>query len=373
MVKTSARAPALDLLRCIALFSVVLVHFFLNSGFYDLIVSGPLMYLMTLIRSAAMVCVPLFLMLSGYLMGEKQLTAAYFGKLKKTLILYVLASIFCALTYVLYEVLIDKGSVSIVNLIAGIFDYSTAPYAWYVEMYIGLFCFIPFLNILYHGLPGKREKQWLLGILLFSTAVPQITNIFRFSEPGWWLLPSADTMYHKLLPSWWTTLYPITYYYLGCYLREYPLQLKRRRLLLAYLFSVFVIGSFNYYRSAGAPFLWGPWQDWGSLFNTLQTVLLFEFIAHLDLSAIGSFSKRLLAWGSDWSFCAYLVSWVFDEAFYKVLAKLCPNVTQRFLWLPLIVPAVFVCSLLTSAVINNIYIYIFGTALSKKCPPSKTH
>lgn len=73
-----SRNPALDIVRCVALFSVVGVHFFLNSGFYDEIVQGERMYVMTVVRSACMICVPLFMLLSGYLMRTRKPSSRYY-------------------------------------------------------------------------------------------------------------------------------------------------------------------------------------------------------------------------------------------------------------------------------------------------------
>ncbi len=362
MVEKKTRNPAMDLIRCIALLGVVLVHFFLNGGYYELKVAGLDMHIMTVIRTAAMVCVPLFIMLTGYLMCEKKLSAKYFFKLNKTLAVYVLASIACAAFYIMLNIFVTGQEMPIADLIWGIFAYETAPYGWYVEMYIGLYLLIPFLNILYQGLPGKREKQYLLAVLVLLTAVPYVVNIFRFSDAAWWLEPSASGEYRKILPAWWVDLYPFTYYFLGCYLREYPLKGRRRTKLGLYAAAVFCAGTFNFYRSAGARFVWGVWQEWGSLLNVIQVVLLFDLLGSLDLTALGTKSRKCLARLSDWCFGAYLVSVIFDEVFYILLEKLCPEPRQRFLYLVPVVLAVYICSLCASAVINQVYLWCCSLA-----------
>lgn len=361
------RNPSLDLLRCIALFCVILVHFFAHTGFYNVEVAGAGMYIMTLIRTAAMVCCPLFMMLSGYLMNKKALTARYYMGLLKTLGIYLLASLFCAVSLILFNLLIEKSPVSLFSLLAGIFSYSTAPYAWYVEMYIGLFCLIPFLNILYHGLEGKQQKQWLLLVLLLMTSLPGMLNTFKLSDIRWWLTPSSSDSYHQLIPSWWTGIYPITYYYLGCYLRDYPIRLKKGTHIGLYILSVMLAGAYNFYRSSGSTFVWGAWQEQGSLINVVQSVLLFTLVARLDLTRLSKTSQAWLSRLSGWCLGAYLVSWVFDKFFYKILEKLCPSIHQRFPWLLLMVPVIFCCSLVVSAVINQIY-SVFSTWLAKLRP-----
>lgn len=51
------REASLDVVRVFAVFSVIAVHYFLNSGFYDNPVIGERMYLMVTIRQFFMICV----------------------------------------------------------------------------------------------------------------------------------------------------------------------------------------------------------------------------------------------------------------------------------------------------------------------------
>ena len=67
-----------DLIRCVAVFSVISVHFLLNGGFYKQEVCGIPMLVMCMYRSFFMTCVPLFLILTGYLMGRKKLSKGYY-------------------------------------------------------------------------------------------------------------------------------------------------------------------------------------------------------------------------------------------------------------------------------------------------------
>ena len=73
----------LDLIRTVAVISVISVHFFLNSGFYSLPLLGKTMYISTVFRTLFMICVPLFLLLTGYLMNKKELSKKYYGGIKK--------------------------------------------------------------------------------------------------------------------------------------------------------------------------------------------------------------------------------------------------------------------------------------------------
>ena len=68
------RNSSIDIIRLVALFGVVGVHFFLNTGFYEIQVSGAKLFFAITVRSFFMYCVPLFIMITGYLMNKKTLS-----------------------------------------------------------------------------------------------------------------------------------------------------------------------------------------------------------------------------------------------------------------------------------------------------------
>ena len=95
-------------------------------------------------------------------------------------------------------------------------------------MYIGLFLLIPFLNIIYNNLKSQKHKQILVWTLFCLTILPSMFNIFNFETSHWWAVPSSSDIFSKIVPAWWINFYPITYYFVGCYLREYGLKIKTK-------------------------------------------------------------------------------------------------------------------------------------------------
>lgn len=141
------RNSALDIIRITALYCVVSVHFFLNNGFYAQPVIGTRMYIMTVLRTMFMVCVPLFIILTGYLMNKKELSRRYYWGITKTIGIYLLAGLVC----LSYQKFIQNIDISFGMVIGKLLNFTAAPYAWYIEMYIGLYLLIPFLNPVYHN------------------------------------------------------------------------------------------------------------------------------------------------------------------------------------------------------------------------------
>ncbi len=168
------RNTALDVTRIVAFLSVVSIHFFMNTDYYSYPMLGGRMLLMTVLRTPFTVCVPLFIMLTGYLMNQKTVSVKYYLGIVKTLVIYVLSSIAC----IIYKISALDYEYTLVKAVFQIFDFSAANYSWYIEMYIGLFLLIPFINLIYNGLKSRNGKLALIITLSALTALPSIANIY---------------------------------------------------------------------------------------------------------------------------------------------------------------------------------------------------
>lgn len=345
------RNTALDITRIVAAFSVIGVHFFLNSGYYGTPMLGGRMLVLTVLRTGFTVCVPLFIMLTGYLMCRKEWSGKYYLGIVKTLGIYILASAAC----VIYKNVILHKGISFFGIAMHILNYSAAPYAWYIEMYIGLFLLIPFLNAMWRGTEVKKARLALIVTLIALSSLPSVFNIWNFFVEGWFKTPYLSTEYVKILPEWWVMIYPLTYYFLGAYLREYPIKPKKRYALPLIVLSVIAFGVFNYYRSWGGYFAWGAYTDWFGLPTLVMTVLTFVFLAYRDTSCFPVWSKKLLARISDACLGAYLVSYIFDDLLYTRLNAALPDMLDRGYFFVPITLAVFVLSVLLSVMLNVIY------------------
>lgn len=325
------RDSSLDMIRIFAFLCVISVHFFYHNGFYEEIVSGKRMYLMVLMRQFFMICVPLFMTLSGYLMNRKNISKKYYLGVIKTLTLYVLCCI-CCLALKAHE---NPDATS--PWIFEILNFTAAPYSWYIEMYIGLFLLIPFLNVVYHNLQEKKQKLLLVGTMMLLTALPLIVNLN-----------------HDILPAWWIDLYPITYYYIGAYLSEYCPKIKTRNLVLLLMAQVVLFGSFNFYMSYGSTFVRGGWEDFGSIGNLITTVLVFIIIKNINTQNWNVHLKNSIKYVASLCLGGYLVSWIFDHLFYPILVQKVPVMVYRLEYFIPMFLAVAGCSLLLSAALNLI-------------------
>lgn len=343
----------LDIIRTIALLMLVCVHFILNNDFYNTLIIGEKMYISVIFRNIFMTCVPLFILLTGYLMNKKTLSKKYFFNIKKIIINYIIAMI---IIYV-FRILYYNTTFSLKNLILMIVKFEG--HAWYVNMYIGLYLVIPFLNIGYNHLSNKNKKI-LIIILIILTTLPSIFNIYNYSINDWFYLTKVSDGYTNIFPNWWVSLYPITYYFIGAYLSEYKQNIKSKYLIILLICSLFAFGTFNYFRSRNTFFEWGLYTDWGSFQNVLISVILFVLILNINTNKMNIKLKKIFSRISDLSYSAYLVTPIFELYFYDKLKLFANDYYGKIKYIFILVPLIFILSLVLSFIISKIYVLILN-------------
>ena len=344
----TGRDPSLDIIRCFAFMLVVTVHFFLRSGIYDVPVDSLRMFLVCTIRSFCVACVPLFILLTGYLQKNKKPEAAYFVKLIPVLTVYVI----CALANIAFNNYYGMWHDGPVQVVLKVLNFKGARYAWYVEMYIALFLFSPYLNLIWNGLENVHQRRVLIGIMIFVSIAPSILNVWRVASPDWWLMPSAVRKYDKLIPAWWKNLYPVTYYLIGCYLAEYRVRMKRGKCIGWIAFWTVFAGAFNFWRSRPGTFYSAAWSNYASPFTCMIAVLLFIFFLSGNYEGMSDRKKRFFSSWAAVTFGAYLLSNIPDTVIYVRLANMVPDPAKRFIWILITVPFSAVTSCIGAWIIN---------------------
>lgn len=323
----------LDLIRCAALVAVLVMHYYDNSGFYTVVMDSPGDFVMAALRLLFAVCVPFFLMLSGYLCHRKTLSRRYYLGLLRILELYFL----CALACMAFEHFYLGRHYGLRGVVSSLLNFNACGYDWYVLLYFGLFLMIPFLNLMYHGCTSQRQTLVLIG------------TFFALS-----ILPSLLNSYFQLYSLWWNKLYPLCYYFTGAYLSEYMPAKRPRRYGLALLAALLLFCGFNQFHFHGLAS-----EYVGVHYNHYQVYILallgFLFLSSLDLSSCPSFLEGLIHTVAELSFSAYLLSWISDGVLYRVIIPFLPQPEDRFLWILVLVPLSLTASLLMAQVVHWIY------------------
>ena len=83
------RIIGIDLLKVISIILVLIVHFFLNTNYYNVERIGISLTFQSIIRNGCMVCVPLFITITGFLNKEKEYNKKFFIKLLEIIIIWL--------------------------------------------------------------------------------------------------------------------------------------------------------------------------------------------------------------------------------------------------------------------------------------------
>lgn len=345
----------LDLIRIIAFLFVPGVHFFLHGGFYSNTVSTDRMSIMLFFRTLFLLCIPLFLLLTGYLQADKKIepNRKYFFKIGKFLIPYLIIMVFDLI--VIEEILTP-------TIPSAFPQYQTKQYiqnftsfthySWYVEMYIGLFLLIPFLNMIWQNLKTKNQELFLIISLIAITILPSVFNVYDFYSANW--MSAESTSNWKLFPSWWTKLYPITYYFVGAFLARHKQKFKMNPFIALGIFLLSWGGVGHYVLERGKdlkPTIYA-YSDYNSLGIFIMGVTLFIFVNSIRFRKVPLFVRKGVGKLSDLTFGAYLGSWALDQIFYTAyLSKHTPVFEDRWTYFPfamlVVVPTAFVISYFT--------------------------
>ncbi len=348
------REPSMDLLRLLAFIFVVGVHSYLNGEFYYQGIKRPVMLIPLILRVLLMCCVPLFLMLSGYLNQHKKPHRRYYFGLLRVVFVYLASSLAC----VLFECVYYGESFSFWDFFWRTLAFEAAPYSWYIQMYLGFALLFPFLNVCWEALETQKKRLALVAVFVILTALPSLLNTYCFTVEGWWIRPSVSDAYDPIVPQWWQSLYPFTYYFLGAYVRSHPPKARPWLYLLATLSGMGVFGLYNYYRSWGDVFVWDSFSDYPGYQCLAVSCFFFLFFVSLSTKRWPTWLCRALAFLSDLTLGAYLLSWIPDEWIYPLLCNHYPRILDRLVYLPLCVVISVGISLALSLPVHLLWLWI---------------
>ena len=308
------RETGLDVVRSVALIFVISVHFFLNNGFYSRTMTSFSMLAAGCFRWLFFTCVPLFLLITGYLRGDDRPSGHYYSGIFRVIISWLLVSLISIVFHIVYY----GTEKSVVQWIGDILDYKAANYSWYVEMYIGLFLLLPYINLAFHSLESRKGHVLMLASVCGVVFLPSVLNGWIVGDSTW-----------NLVPNYWTSLYPFAYYVIGCYIRKYRSAPPSWVCLGLTALICVCKGVLTYATAQGQRFGDGLGGGYSDLGVCAASVLLFLGLYRISLPSqrrAGRAAARLFRFAAAVSLDAYLISWVFDCLFYdRFRAEIVPG------------------------------------------------
>lgn len=313
---TKKRNYNLDLIKSIAIFFVIFAHYFLNTGFYTIEYTNKITTVSFVLKSLSITCVPLFLIVTGYLMNQKEPSKKYYLNLIITLLKYILISVICLIVrkFILHD------HTTIKHLIIGIFTFETNPYSWYVNMYIGLYILIPSLNIIIKNIKDNK-KLFMFNIVLLSllTSIPKFIN-------------------------YWGIIYPINYYFIGAYIKHYRPEIKKYINVFFVICCIFLELIISHFIGLNASIF----NNYGMIINLIKSICLFLLLNSFQIKertkALEVISKHTLS--------IYLFSFVIDTIIYKNFNQHFITYEERFFNIYIVV-LIFTLSLIFALCIDT--------------------
>jgi len=278
-------------------------------------------------------------MTTGYLMKDKTYSEDYFIKLLPVIGIYALT----AAVYTFFDMRVVNEEY-LGKLFENIFSFSH--YAWYVNLYIGLYMLIPFLNAGFNSLTSRKNQVVVLGILVLFTIVPPTLSLLNNNEQNFMILP-------HIIPDYWKGLWPITYYLLGAFLASS----KKKSSFKELVFVIFILDILSVFGLAAI-----SETTFGIEYTVLPVFLLssliFYSVIHLKVSIKNEWLKRVVLFISKNTLPIYLLSVIGDYYWYPKMVEKWGDFTNIFLRFPLIVIFLLIQAILMTFILNTLLKFI---------------
>lgn len=168
------RIPSYELLRVIAMFMVVLLHYNVQSG--GLMNAGdpvtPVGIAASILEALCICAVNVYVLITGYFMCEAQYKVRRLVRLWLEIACYTIG-IPAVLTVLTVPV---NGSQGLWQMARYVFPISMEHY-WFATAYCLLYLLVPVLNRAVHALTRRQLKGVIIGLLLFTCVIKSISPV----------------------------------------------------------------------------------------------------------------------------------------------------------------------------------------------------
>ena len=290
------RIIGLDIIRAMAILLVVVTHMFNYTGILNMDVHSFNWAISDVMHYVSMMCVPLFLLLTGYLQRNRKPDKKHYLSIIPLVITYIVIQ----MLNVILEVRLFNNGVWQWSLFKDIFDFEYG-YAWYMEMYICLFMLIPFINILFRSLDRQKQKV-LIAVMMGVTMLPALMRGFRIGGEE-----------YNIFPDFLENMYVVTYYLLGAYIGEHKPQPKKWLCGVVAL-GVLLFESVCCWVYTNPDYAWYLFNHNATLTHAIASVAVFLMLYQVDFKC-----RPLRFVVTEFSLCSfemYLFSYFTDKYIY---------------------------------------------------------
>lgn len=299
-MKSKERLVGPDILRAIAIVMVMLTHLINYNSKYFLHtdIRSATWTVAVFIRYTVILCVPLFLLISGYFLSTRKPDRKHFTSVITVIISWLVLSL---ITNFAEWHLFAPTAEGVRRVILNIFNFSYG-YTWYVEMYLCLFLVVPYINIVLDNL-SRRAQLGLVAVCCALTLLPAFGKSFIVA--GVWF---------NGFPDQFAGIYCVAYYLIGAYIAKNKPAPSRWICALVFIGTVGLETALNYYYSQGE-YAWWLFSQYATVTHAVAATALFLLLYRVKKlpRPIGAVVKEV----SVCSFEMYLISYFTDKLFYQ--------------------------------------------------------
>ncbi len=195
------RESNLEILRIIAMLSIIAHHFVVNSGIQSMYDYSNITCNMVFLQLWGMwgkTAINVFVLITGYFMCTSKLTWQRFSKM------YFQAKFYKIIFFLIF-VFAGYQTITAKSLFMLLFGYLYSAGNGFTGSFFAFYLFIPFLNALIEKLDkAGLQKLLMLMLLYFTVASTFFFNSSFFCEPFWYMTLYCLAAYIRLYPNQWT-------------------------------------------------------------------------------------------------------------------------------------------------------------------------
>lgn len=305
----SSRVIGVDLVKVIASLFVVMVHHFSTMGFYNIKYNnGFLMKGSTAIYLITLTSVPLFLISTGYLLGNRKPDRKHFSGIIYFLLEFILITVIGVLISSIYFETFSMShwlNYSLKRILAP---------SYYIGLYFSLYLLAPFLNSLFNSLTKKNDKILLLVIVIFVVSLPSLLN----------RIPNVN--FFDVRP---TAVWAYMYYLIGLSIRYFRPKISKAINLLLIITVAILYGLVLNITNIGTVYshYFGYYEG---IFIVLMAVLIFLFFYNINFKS--KILRMVAIFLGSSSLTFYLFSMLFSDRVANSLVPISGNLLYDILF-----------------------------------------
>ncbi len=156
----------------------------------------------------------------------------------------------------------------------------------------------------------------------------------------------------EIIPNWWHNIYPLTYYFIGNYIKEFKPMINKKYLLITVVVVGIMSTIFKVTQMQGNTFNFIYHEDYNSIIIGFISVSIFLLLYNVNIKNkwCNKFFKKI----SSLTLSIYLFSYIIDLFYIEKFNILEPSFYSTLATIFIVAPIIFGISLLLAYILDNL-------------------